>query len=122
MSTGFTIVCLLLQKYGARRWLGRIMVSWGVMCVLMALTRGPLSFYALRFLLGVAEAGFFPGMVLYATYWFPSRYRARIAKHRAALQEVVRGQGWTLTLHRTDRPASEAALRLATLVAARGQG
>jgi len=69
---------LMLQKYGARRWLARIMISWGIMCVLMALTRGPLSFYALRFLLGVAEAGFFPGIVLYATYWFPSRYRARI--------------------------------------------
>ncbi|MDP4021694.1 DUF58 domain-containing protein [Methylobacterium sp. NEAU 140] len=51
-----------------------------------------------------------------------ARYRARIAEHRAALQDIARGQGWTLTLHRTDRPASEAALRLATLVAARGQG
>ena len=69
---------LLLEKFGARRWIARIMISWGIMCVLMALTQGPLSFYVLRFLLGVAEAGFFPGIVLYATYWFPSRYRARI--------------------------------------------
>ncbi len=69
---------LALQRFGARRWIARIMMSWGAMCVLMALTRGPLSFYVLRFLLGVAEAGFFPGIVLYATYWFPSHYRARI--------------------------------------------
>ena len=69
---------LALQRFGARRWIARIMISWGAMCVLMSLTRGPLSFYVLRFLLGVAEAGFFPGIVLYATYWFPSRYRARI--------------------------------------------
>ena len=69
---------LMLQRFGARRWVARIMVSWGAMCVLMALTSGPLSFYALRFLLGVAEAGFFPGIVLFATYWFPRQYRARI--------------------------------------------
>ena len=69
---------LALQRFGARRWIARIMISWGVMCVLMSLTRGPLSFYVLRFMLGVAEAGFFPGIVLYATYWFPSHYRARI--------------------------------------------
>ncbi|MGT2478238.1 MFS transporter [Methylobacterium oryzae CBMB20] len=69
---------LMLQRYGARRWIARIMVSWGLMCVLMATTQGPLSFYVLRFLLGVAEAGFFPGIVLFTTYWFPTRYRARI--------------------------------------------
>lgn len=69
---------LMLQRFGARRWLARIMISWGAMCVAMALTQGPLSFYVLRFLLGVAEAGFFPGIVLYVTYWFPHRYRARI--------------------------------------------
>ena len=69
---------LALQRYGARRWIARIMISWGLMCALMALTQGPLSFYALRFLLGVAEAGFFPGIVLFATYWFPRQYQARI--------------------------------------------
>ncbi|MBP2309623.1 MFS transporter [Azospirillum melinis] len=69
---------LMLQRYGARRWIARIMVSWGIMCVLMALTQGPLTFYVLRFLLGVAEAGFFPGIVLFSTYWFPARYRAQI--------------------------------------------
>ncbi len=69
---------LLLQRFGARRWLARIMITWGIVCVLMALTRGPLSFYVLRMLLGAAEAGFFPGIVLFTTYWFPAQYRARI--------------------------------------------
>jgi MFS transporter, ACS family, tartrate transporter len=69
---------VMLHRYGARRWLGRIMVTWGLMCVLMALTQGPKSLYALRFLLGVAEAGFFPGILLYITYWFPTRYRAQV--------------------------------------------
>lgn len=69
---------LLMQRFGARRWLARIMISWGLMCVLMAAIQSPLSFYGLRFLLGAAEAGFFPGIVLYSTYWFPARYRARI--------------------------------------------
>ena len=69
---------LLLERFGARRWLARIMITWGVVCVALALVRGPWSFYALRFLLGAAEAGFFPGVVLYSTYWYPARYRARI--------------------------------------------
>jgi ACS family tartrate transporter-like MFS transporter len=53
------------------------MVSWGIVSALMALVSGPLSFYALRFLLGIAEAGFFPGIILYLTYWYPAEYRAR---------------------------------------------
>jgi sugar phosphate permease len=69
---------LLMARYGARMWLGRIMVSWGIVCVALAATRGPWSFYVLRFLLGATEAGFFPGLVLYSTYWYPARYRARI--------------------------------------------
>lgn len=69
---------LLMQRYGARRWLARIMISWGLLSAATALTRGPLSFYALRLLLGAAEAGFFPGVVLYLTYWFPNAWRARI--------------------------------------------
>ena len=69
---------LALQRFGARRWIARIMISWGLMCTLMALTQGPLSFYVLRFLLGVAEAGFFPGILLFSTYWFPRRYQARV--------------------------------------------
>ncbi len=69
---------LLLEKVGARRWIARIMITWGVIAGAMALVVGPTSLYAMRFLLGAAEAGFFPGVILYLTYWFPSRYRARV--------------------------------------------
>jgi ACS family tartrate transporter-like MFS transporter len=68
---------LMLHKMGARRWIARIMISWGVLSAGMAFIRTPLDFYVLRFLLGVAEAGFFPGMILYLTYWFPSQQRTR---------------------------------------------
>jgi ACS family tartrate transporter-like MFS transporter len=68
---------LILQRVGARAWIGRILVSWGFMSAAMFLVRGPWSFYALRFLLGVAEAGFFPGIILYLSHWFPERERAR---------------------------------------------
>jgi ACS family tartrate transporter-like MFS transporter len=69
---------VLLERFGARVWICRIMVSWGVISAAMALVQGQSSFYALRFLLGVAEAGFFPGMILYLTYWYPAARRARI--------------------------------------------
>jgi MFS transporter, ACS family, tartrate transporter len=69
---------LILHKVGARRWIARIMLSWGIVSACMALATGPVSFAVLRFLLGVAEAGFFPGVILYLGYWFPSRHRARI--------------------------------------------
>lgn len=68
---------LALERFGARRWLARIMITWGLIGCAMALVQGPLSFYALRFLLGVAEAGLFPGVILYLTYWLPKRLRAR---------------------------------------------
>jgi MFS transporter, ACS family, tartrate transporter len=68
---------LALEKFGASRWIARIMVSWGIISALMALVSGAWSFYGLRFLLGVAEAGFFPGIILYLTYWYPAEYRAR---------------------------------------------
>ncbi len=68
---------LLLARFGARIWIARIMISWGIVAALMMFVRGPWSFYSLRFLLGVTEAGFFPGMVLYLTFWYPSRERAR---------------------------------------------
>jgi len=67
-----------LYRYGARRWLSRIMISWGVASAAMALTSGPNSFYALRLLLGAAEAGFFPGVAFYLSTWFPGEYRTRI--------------------------------------------
>lgn len=68
---------LMLHWVGARVWLSRILMSWGAVAACMAFTSSAWSFYALRFGLGVAEAGFMPGVVLYFTYWFPSRYRAR---------------------------------------------
>jgi ACS family tartrate transporter-like MFS transporter len=68
---------LALERFGARRWLARIMITWGLLGCGMALVTGPLSFYALRFLLGVAEAGLFPGVILYLTYWLPKGLRAR---------------------------------------------
>lgn len=69
---------LALEKFGARRWIARIMITWGIISMSMCLVVGPYSFYVLRFLLGAAEAGFFPGVVLFLTYWFPAAYRARI--------------------------------------------
>src|SRR5689334_2995610 len=69
---------LALQRFGARTWIARIMISWGVVSAACALIAGPMSFLSLRFLLGVAEAGFFPGVILYITYWFPAHYRAVI--------------------------------------------
>src|SRR6185436_14693359 len=69
---------MILEKVGARMWIARIMITWGIVSGLMATVIGPISFLSLRFLLGVAEAGFFPGMILYFTYWFPARYRGRV--------------------------------------------
>jgi ACS family tartrate transporter-like MFS transporter len=69
---------LALQRFGARLWIARIMISWGIVSTAMAFVHNETSFYAMRFLLGVAEAGFFPGMILYLTYWFPARELARI--------------------------------------------
>lgn len=69
---------LILHKVGARRWIARIMASWGIVSVAMSLVQDETSFYVLRFLLGVAEAGFFPGIILYISLWFPARHRAGI--------------------------------------------
>ncbi len=68
---------LMLHRLGARVWLARIMVTWGVVSAAMMLAHDATTFYALRFLLGVAEAGFFPGIILYLTYWFPARSRGQ---------------------------------------------
>ena len=68
---------LALERFGARRWIARIMITWGVIGCCMAWVTGPVGFYLLRFLLGAAEAGLFPGVILYLTYWLPTRYRAR---------------------------------------------
>jgi MFS family permease len=92
---------LLLERFGARMWIGRIMVSWGAIAAGMALISGPKSFCAMRFLLGVAEAGFFPGVILYLTYWFTAEERARwIGMFMTAipLSSVIGGpvSGWIL--------------------------
>lgn len=68
---------MMLHKFGSRIWIGRIMVTWGIVSCAMAFVQGPTSFYVLRFLLGVAEAGFAPGVLLYLTFWFPAKERGR---------------------------------------------
>lgn len=69
---------LILERIGARKTLVRIMVMWGLTSAAMMFISSPMVFYVLRFLLGIFEAGFFPGMILYLTYWYPSRRRARV--------------------------------------------
>ncbi|WP_026354423.1 MFS transporter [Massilia niastensis] len=68
---------LALQKFGARKWIARIMITWGLISASNALVQGPNTLYVLRFLLGAAEAGFFPGVMLYMTFWIPAAYRGR---------------------------------------------
>ena len=97
---------LILQRVGARAWIARIMISWGIVAMAMAAVRGATSFYLLRFLLGIAEAGFFPGMVLYLTYWFPGREQARaiaLFMTASAVAGVVGGpvSGALLAMHGT---------------------
>ena len=72
---------IVLAKVGARRWIARIVLTWGVLSCGMAFVQGERSFYVMRALLGAAEAGFFPGIVYYLALWFPSRYRARMSSY-----------------------------------------
>jgi MFS transporter, ACS family, tartrate transporter len=69
---------LLMRRFGARRWIARIMISWGLISSATMAVTGPATFYLVRILLGVAEAGFFPGIVLYLTFWFPARERGKM--------------------------------------------
>ncbi|KVD24522.1 MFS transporter [Burkholderia ubonensis] len=69
---------LALYRFGARRWLARIMITWGFMAAATALAVGPNSFYAIRLLLGIGEAGFFPGVIFFLAVWFPASYRTRV--------------------------------------------
>lgn len=92
---------LILHKVGARLWIARIMVSWGAISSAMMLVSSPTQFYVMRFLLGVAEAGFFPGVILYLTYWYPAHRRGRITTlfmTAIALSGVIGGpiSGWIL--------------------------
>src|SRR6201987_127152 len=68
---------LLLCRFGARRWLARIMITWGLLAIGMLFVRTPAQFYTVRFLLGMSEAGFFPGVIFYLMQWFPPELRAR---------------------------------------------
>ena len=95
---------LLLLRFGAKRWLARIMFTWGLLAAAMMFVRTPLEFNVIRFLLGVAEAGFFPGVIYYLTLWFPARMRARAVSRfyiALPLSSVVMGSlaGWLLGLN-----------------------
>jgi sugar phosphate permease len=95
---------IALYRVGARLWLSRIMISWGLMSAATALAVGPNSFYALRLLLGATEAGFFPGVAFYLGTWFPAQYRTRmIAWFMVAIpiSSVIGGpiSGWLLTMN-----------------------
>jgi D-galactonate transporter len=92
---------IIMHKVGARRWIARIMVSWGVLSAAMMFVQGITSFYVLRFLLGVAEAGFFPGIIYYLTRWYPAERRGRATSQflmAIALSGVIGGplSGWIL--------------------------
>jgi ACS family tartrate transporter-like MFS transporter len=69
---------LILHRFGARRWIARIMITWGILAGAMAFVATPMEFYLVRFLLGVAEAGFFPGIIYYLTHWVPASHRAKL--------------------------------------------
>src|SRR6201995_3139558 len=104
---------LLLERFGARKWIARIMLSWGMLSGLMAFIPNiahatglgnEYSFYLVRVLLGVAEAGFFPGIIFYLTLWFPAEYRARIVGYFMAAIPLSTGigaplSGLVLTMH-----------------------
>lgn len=94
---------LALERFGARRWFARILVTWGVITMAMALISGPVSFYVLRFLLGAAEAGLYPGILYFLTKWFPMRHRARIVGLLVLAQPIaliITGPiaGWLLSV------------------------
>jgi len=90
---------LLLHKVGARRWIARIMFSWGIIAAGMALVVGPNSFYAMRLLLGAAEAGFYPGILFYLTLWVPAAYRARTYSYFLIAIPITGIIGGPLSVH-----------------------
>jgi MFS family permease len=92
---------VLLQRVGARLWIARIMIGWGILSAATMAVRTPAAFYGMRFALGLAEAGFFPGIILYLTYWFPRAHRARMTAAfmtAVAVAGIVGGpvSGWIL--------------------------
>lgn len=88
---------IALHKFGARIWIARVMVTWGIISAGMALVQGPTSFYVMRFLLGAAEAGFFPGIILYLSYWFPARNRAGVTAFFMAAAPISTALGSPLS-------------------------
>ncbi len=80
---------LIMERVGARRWIARIMLSWGIISTSMMFVHTPTSFYAVRCLLGLAEAGFYPGIILYLTYWVPANARAQVISRFLALTAVI---------------------------------
>ncbi|WP_425546512.1 MFS transporter [Amycolatopsis minnesotensis] len=88
---------LALHRFGARRWLARIMITWGIVATVMAFVPNPTTLIILRFLLGVAEAGFFPGIILYLTYWFPASQRAKAVALFMAAVPVSSAVGSTVS-------------------------
>jgi ACS family tartrate transporter-like MFS transporter len=94
---------LMLVRFGARKWIARIMITWGLLSAAMMFVQTPLQFYVLRFLLGVAEAGFYPGVIFYFAGWFPACHRGRAVSRffvAAPLASVAMGgmSGWLLAL------------------------
>lgn len=92
---------LILHRVGARAWIARIMISWGIISALTMFITTPTMFYVMRFLLGAAEAGFFPGIILYLTYWFPVWRRGRMTTlfmTAIALSGLIGGpiSGWIM--------------------------
>src|ERR1700747_2332972 len=102
---------LILNKVGARLWIARVMITWGIISGIFAFIRGETSFLILRFLLGVAEAGFFPGIILYLSFWFPARYRAGVVSLFMAAAPLSAGFG---------SPLSSALLEMDGLLGLRG--
>lgn len=95
---------LLMQRFGARVWIARIMITWGLISMATAFATGPISFSIARFLLGLAEAGFTPGVYLYFTYWFPGKWRAKATAAfllGIPVANIVGSplSGWLLELH-----------------------
>ncbi|MBV9754719.1 MAG: MFS transporter, partial [Hyphomicrobiales bacterium] len=88
---------VILARVGARRWISRIMITWGIISAGSAFVTGPNSFILVRFLLGAAEAGFFPGMIFYFTYWFPDRYRGRAIAALFFAQPIANALGNALS-------------------------
>lgn len=95
---------LLLEKFGARKWIARIMISWGIVAALTAFVQDATQFAIARFILGIAEAGFFPGVLLYLTLWFPRQYRTQVLAVFVLSNPIANAvaaplSGWMLELH-----------------------